>query len=110
MNSFTDLQRMRQRAYQVMGNGRDGLLNLMNVVLTSRSVSSFVELSLSLLFERAWSSLYKSLERSEPPVTKLMYNCINFVTGARGGRTVAASRRPHCPAKGMVNDVERMNL
>lgn len=72
MNSFTDLQRMRQRAYQVMGNGRDGLLNLMNVVLTSRSVSSFVELSLSLLFERAWSSLYKSLERSEPPVTKLM--------------------------------------
>ena len=72
MQSFTDLQHMRKRSYQLMGNGRDGLFNLMDAVLTSRSVTSFVELSLSPVFQRSWSSLYKSLERSEPPATKLM--------------------------------------
>ncbi|MGC1308420.1 MAG: NF041680 family putative transposase [Phormidesmis sp.] len=72
MKSFTDLQRLRKRAYQLMGNGRDGLFDLMDAVLTSRSISSFVELSLSPVFQRAWSSLYKSLARSEPPAAKLM--------------------------------------
>lgn len=72
MESFTDLQRMRKRSYQLMGNGRDSLFNLMDAVLTSRSLTSFAELSLSPVFERAWSSLYKSLERSEPPATTLM--------------------------------------
>lgn len=72
MKSFTDLERMRKRTYQLIGNGRDGLFNLMDAVLTSRSIRSFVELSLSPVFERAWSSLYKSLERSEPPAARMM--------------------------------------
>ena len=72
MTSFTDLQKMRKRAYQLMGNGRDGLFELMDAVLTSRSVTSFVELSLSPVFRRAWSSLYKSLERSESHEKQLM--------------------------------------
>lgn len=72
MESFTDLQRMRKRSYQLMGNGRDGLFNLMDAVLTSRSVSSFAELSLSPVFQRAWPSLYKSLERSELCAAQLM--------------------------------------
>ncbi len=72
MKSFTDLERMCKRAYQLMGNGRDGLFNLMDAVLTSRSISSFAELSLSPVIERAWFSLYKSLERSHPPATRLM--------------------------------------
>lgn len=79
MKSFTDLQRLRKRAYQLMGNGRDGLFDLMDAVLTSRSVSSFVELSLSPVFQRAWSSLYKSLERSEPPAAKLMQLCSEYL-------------------------------
>lgn len=72
MQSFTDLERMRKRAYQIMGNGRDGLFDLMDAVITSRSLTSFVELSLSPIFQRAWCSLYKSLTRSEPPAGKLM--------------------------------------
>lgn len=72
MQSFTVLDKMRKRSYQLMGNGRDGLFNLMDAVLTSRSVTSFAELSLSPVFQRSWSSLYKSLERSEPPAGKLM--------------------------------------
>lgn len=53
MKSFPDLERKRKRAYQRMGNGRDGLFNLMDAVLTSRNISSFAELSLSPVFEQA---------------------------------------------------------
>lgn len=72
MDSFTDLQRLRKRAYQLMGNGRDSLFDLMDAVVSCRSVSSFVELSLSPLFRRQWSSVYKALSRSEPLPEKLM--------------------------------------
>lgn len=72
MESFTDLRRFRKRAYQLMGNGRDGLFDLMDAVLTSRSLTSFVELSLSPVFRRAWSSLYQSLKRSTPASGQLM--------------------------------------
>ena len=63
---------MRKRAYQLIGNGRDGLFNLMDAVLTSGSISSFAELSLSSVFERAWASLDKSIARSQPPAARLM--------------------------------------
>ena len=49
MKSFIDLERMRKRAYQLIGNGRDGLFNMMDAVLTSGSISSFAELSLPCL-------------------------------------------------------------
>jgi len=72
MESFTDLQRFRKRAYSLLGNGRDSLCDLVDAVLTSRSVTSFAELSLSPVFRRAWQSLYKVLMRSEPPDSKLL--------------------------------------
>lgn len=72
MKSFTDLQRFRKRAYSLLGNGRDSLCDLVDTVLTSRSVTSFAELSLSPVFRRAWQSLYKVLMRSAPPDSKLL--------------------------------------
>ena len=72
MESFTDLERFRKRAYSLLGNGRDSLCDLMDAVLTSRSVTSFAELSLSPVFRRAWQSLYKVLMRSAPPNLKLL--------------------------------------
>lgn len=72
MNSVTTLKTFRKRAYCILGNGRDSLFDLMDAVLTSRSLPSFAELSLSAVFRRTWSSLYKVLERSEPPRQKLM--------------------------------------
>lgn len=86
MKSFTDLQKMRKRAYQLMGNGRDGLFDLMDAVLTSRSVASFVELSLSPVFRRAWSSLYKSLERSEPGEKHLMRLYLEYLPAPAVGK------------------------
>lgn len=66
MKIFSELSNFRKQAYDVLGKGRDSLYDLMDAVLSSRSVSSFAELSLSPLFRRSWSSLYKVLERSEP--------------------------------------------
>lgn len=72
MRIFSELSEFRKQAYSLLGNGRDSLFDLMDAVLTSRSVSSFVELSLSPLFRRSWSSLYKVLERGNPPAQALL--------------------------------------
>src|SRR5512139_254021 len=72
MSHFDKLRVFRHQAYCLMGNGRDALFDLMDAVLTSRSVYSFAELSLSPVFRRQWSSLYESLQDSEPPRLKLM--------------------------------------
>ena len=55
-----------------MGNGRAALFDLMDDVLTSQSIYLFAELSLSPVFRRQWSSLYESLQDSDPPQLKLM--------------------------------------
>lgn len=72
MTSVIELKPFRKRAYRLLGKGRDSLFDLMDAVLTSRSVSSFAELSLSPVFRRSWSSVYKVLERGAPPRQKLM--------------------------------------
>jgi hypothetical protein len=72
MDSFTNLKAFRKRAYTLLGNGKDSVCDLMDAVLTSRGVPSFAELSLSPVFRRAWPSLYKMLERSQPPRQPLM--------------------------------------
>lgn len=72
MESVAELETFRKLAYNLLGNGRDTLFDLMDAVMTSRSVSSFAELSLAGVFRRQWSSLYKTLERSAPSGEKLM--------------------------------------
>jgi len=58
---FDKLKQFRQSAYMVLGKGKDTIFDLMDAVLTSPRVNSFVELSLSPVFRRTWSSLYRSL-------------------------------------------------
>jgi hypothetical protein len=72
MSHFDKLRIFRHTVYTLMGNGRDALFDLMDAVLVSRSVYSFAELSLSPVFRRQWSSLYESLQDSEPPRVELM--------------------------------------
>lgn len=62
----------------------------MDAVLTSRSITSFAELSLSPVFRRAWSSLYKSLARSQPPSRKLMGLYAEQLPTASAGQLVLA--------------------
>ena len=44
------LKKFRQTAYQLLGNGKDATMDLMDAVLVTRSVYSFAELSLSPVF------------------------------------------------------------
>lgn len=60
------LKKFRQRAYQLLGNGKDATMDLMDAVLVTRSVYSFAELSLSPVFRRKWSSLYEKMEDFRP--------------------------------------------
>ncbi len=69
---FDKLKQFRQSAYTLLGNGKDVIFDLMDAVLTSPQVNSFVELSLSPVFRRAWSSLYAGLRHSRLLRRKLM--------------------------------------
>ncbi len=60
------LKKFRQTAYQLLGNGKDATMDLINVVPETRSVYSFVELSLSPVFRRKWSSLQETMEDCRP--------------------------------------------
>jgi hypothetical protein len=72
MTSLENLERFRNYTYRILGNGRAALFDLMDAVLTSRSVSSFVELSLSPVFRREWPSIYEALQDGRPPRQALM--------------------------------------
>lgn len=72
MSNFDKLREFRHNAYQLIGNGRDAVFDLMDAVLVSRSVSSFAELSLSPVFRRQWPSLYEALQDSAPPRLPLL--------------------------------------
>ncbi len=72
MNSLNQLEEFRQSVYELLGNGRDALFDLMDAVLVNRSVSSFAELSVSPVFRRGWSSAYAAIADSQPPRRELL--------------------------------------
>jgi hypothetical protein len=98
MTSLENLQQFRNYSYRILGNGRAALFDLMDAVLTSRSVSSFVELSLSPVFRREWPSLYEALKDACPPRQLLMHHYMQQIPKAEltliaGDHT--AWSRPH---------------
>ena len=54
------------------GKGKDAIFDLMDAVLSSPRAKSFVEVSLSPVFRRGWSSVYAGLRSSRPQRQKLM--------------------------------------
>jgi hypothetical protein len=72
MNSLDQLEDFRQSVYELLGNGRDALFDLMDAILVSRSVSSFAEFWLSPVFRRGWSSAYAAIADSQPPRPALL--------------------------------------
>ncbi len=79
MTSIENLKRFRQRSYNMLGNGRDALFDLMDAVITSRHVSSFVELSMSPVFRREWPSLYASVQDGAPRRENLMSEYVQYI-------------------------------
>lgn len=72
MTTVDQLKQFRQGVYTILGNAKDALFDLMDAVLVTRSVYSFVELSVSPVFRRRWSSIYEALEDGNPPREELM--------------------------------------
>jgi hypothetical protein len=98
MTSLKNLERFRNRIYRMLGNGRDALFDLMDAVLTTRSVSSFVELSLSPVFRRKWSSIYEALQDGRPPRQNLMKEYVRQIPASEVTVLAAdhtAWSRPH---------------
>lgn len=62
MNRFQNIEQFRNQIFQTLGKGHDAFMDLMDAVLTSRSVSSLAEFSLSPLFRRQYASVYKVLQ------------------------------------------------
>jgi len=69
---FNQLQDFRQTLYHTLGNARDALFELMDAVLVSGCIVSFVSLSQSPVFRRQWSSTYKALQASDLPRGKVL--------------------------------------
>jgi hypothetical protein len=69
---LTQLEKFRQDIYNSLGKAKDAVFELMDAVLTSPSIPSFVSLSQSPVFRRQWSSIYAALHDSRPPKRKLM--------------------------------------
>nr|WP_238845809.1 hypothetical protein [Nostoc edaphicum] len=61
---LTQLEKFRQAIYDSLGKAKDAVFELMDAVLTSPSIPSFVSLSQSPVFRRQWSSIYAALHDS----------------------------------------------
>ena len=69
---LANLSQFRQSAYELLNFAQDSTFELMDAILTTKSLKSFPELSFSPLFRRQWSSLYESIEDCRPNGNKLM--------------------------------------
>ncbi len=69
--TFDQLKQFRLEEYTLLGNGKDALFDLMDAVLVTRSVYSFVELSVSPVFRRQWPSIYEAIEDGLPPRARI---------------------------------------
>jgi hypothetical protein len=87
---FDKLKQFRESAYTLLGLGKDAIVDLMDAVLTSPQVNSFVELSLSPVFRRAWPSVYSAFQQTAKRPTD------EALPGTDTNRaTTTVSRRPH---------------
>ncbi len=77
--NLEQLKRFRQDIYELLGKAKDATMDLMDAVLTTKSIQSFAELSLSPVFRRKWSSLYEAIEDVRPQRFKLRQLCIEQI-------------------------------
>ena len=64
---FKQLREFRQTLYETLGNAKDTIFDLMDAVLVSGCIMSYVSLSQSPVFRRQWPSIYAGLQDSQLP-------------------------------------------
>ena len=78
---FDQLRRFRQLVYECLGKAKDSLFELMDSVLLSPSIPSFVSLSQSPVFRRHWSSTYAAIHDGRIHRAKLRKQLLSFICG-----------------------------
>jgi len=84
------LKRFRQDVYELLGKAADATMDLMDAVLTTKSIQSFAELCLSPLFKRKWPSLYEAIEDVRPQRDELMKLYIDEIPDIQEKRVILA--------------------
>lgn len=101
---FNQLQTFRQTLYHTLGNARDTVFDLMDAVLVSACITSFVSLSQSPVFRRQWSSLYEALQDSQLPRAKVMKLLIRQIPTEAQPLLAGDATRWHRPAAKTLKD------
>jgi len=101
---FNQLQEFRRRLYNTLGNGRDAIFDLMDAVLVSACIVSFVSLSQSPVFRRQWSSTYAALQDSHLPRAKVLKLLVRQVDSHQPPLLVGDTSRWHRPAAKRLKD------
>lgn len=76
---FEQLRQFRQTIYEHLGKAKDAMFELMDAVLISPSIPSFVSLSQSPVFRRQWSSTYAALQEGRVHRAKLMRHLVTEI-------------------------------
>ena len=76
---FEQLRQFRQTLYGCLGKAKDAAFDLMDAVLSSPSIPSFVSLSQSPVFRRQWSSTYAALQDGRVHRAKLMRHLVREI-------------------------------
>ena len=101
---FNQLQDFRQTLYHTLGNARDALFDLMDAVLVSGCIVSFVSLSQSPVFRRQWSSTYRALQASHLPRGKVLKLLVSQIPTATQPVLVGDLSRWERPAAKTLKD------
>ncbi|GEM_PF-1847230 len=95
---FNQLQEFRQTLYSSLGNARDAVFDLMDAVLVSGCIVSFVSLSQSPVFRRQWSSVYAALQDSRLPRSPMLKLLVKQIATAEQPLLAGDGTRWHRPA------------
>lgn len=101
---FNQLQEFRQTLYNNLGNARDAVFGLMDAVLVSACIVSFVSLSQSPVFRRQWSSTYASLQDGRLPRAKILKLLVREIATEEQPLLVGDASRWHHPAAKTLKD------
>ena len=91
---FQNVRAFRQELYGKLGRSKAALFDLMDALLTTSKAPSLVQVSLSPLFRRRWSSLFKAIEHFRLSSNSLMRWLIQFLVVGEGMLVLALDHTP----------------
>ena len=91
---FKELEIFRQKLYGELGRSKAALFDLMDALLTTPATPSLVQVSLSPLFRRQWSSAFKAIENFRWNSNSLMRWLLQFVVVGEGMLVMVLDHTP----------------